>query len=304
MATNPLTYSIQDDFGGSFSSVNFSTDIQDPANGVERSLSHINTTGDVINVYFVGSSDIAQADVDIIQGASYPSPIGGLIASHDPTPQDAAPIAVYQSFSEDPHRARLDGVLISVGASQWGKADYALPENLHLNEAHVQWSGCFAGDYGYTCLIHPDSEGSLAQAASAGANKVDVGAKVSYFSPSVGAEAIELWNSEETQLLEVHKIYSTSGTEVFFNGTTLAADRNTSVKMKARFGSFSPMRGASNLLGGLQFFPSSGLFSLRQTYAVTSILSAGLKLSSRVCTTADAGTRVVTVNFLLRVPAS
>jgi len=303
MATNPLTYSITDDFGGSFNSANFATDIRNPVNGVERSLSHINTDGDDIEVYFVGSGDVAQSDVDKIQGASYPSPIGGLIASHDATPAAADPTPVTQTFSVDPHRAKLDGVIIEVGASGFGKADYTLPENLHLNEAHVEWSGCFKGDYGYTCLIHPSSEGTLNSSASSGATQVDVGALSPYFNPAVGAEHIEFWNSDEDTLLEVHRIDSVSGNNVVFDGTTLAADRDTSVKVKARFGSFSPIRGTNRIQGGLHFFPGSGKFELRQVYSVTAVIAAGLKLSSRVITTADTGTRTVTVNFLFRLPA-
>lgn len=94
MATNPLTYSISSDFGGSFNPKNFGLDIQDPINGVERSFSHITTDGDVIEVNFVGDSDIAQSDVEKIQGADYPTTIGGLIASHDITPIDPEPESV------------------------------------------------------------------------------------------------------------------------------------------------------------------------------------------------------------------
>lgn len=302
MATNPLTYSKSTDFGGAFNPTNFATDIQNPANGIERALSHINTDGDDIEVHFVGAGDIAQADVDKIQGASYPSPVGGLIASHDATPAAPDPTPVYQTFLEDPHRAKLDGVVVEVGASGFGKADYVMPEDLHLNEAHVQWSGCFKGDYGYTCLIHPASEGTLNSAGTQGDGQVDVGSLSPYFNPAVGAEHIELWSSDETQLLEVHKIASLSGNNVVFSGSTLAANRDTSVKVKARFGSFSPARGTNKIGGGLQFFPGEGKFELRQVYSVTAKLSAGLKLSSRVITTADAGTRLVSVNFLFRIP--
>jgi hypothetical protein len=241
--------------------------------------------------------------MDIIQGASYPSPVGGLIASHDASTTAPDPTPVYQTFSEDPHRAKLDGVTIEAAASAFAKADYTLPEDLHLNEAHVQWSGVFKDDYGYTCLIHPNSEGNLNSSASSGATQVDVGSLSTYFNPAIGAEHIEFWNSDETQLLEVHPIDSLSGDNVVFDGTTLAADRDTSVKVKARFGSFSPVRGTNLLEGGLQFFPPASRFDLKQVYSVTAVLSAGLKLSSRVITTSDAGTRVVTVNFLFRLPA-
>ena len=110
MPTNPLTYSIQNDFLGSFSSANFANDIRTPANGVERALSHIVTNGDAIQVHFVGSSDIAQSDVDLIQGASYPTPVGGLIAAHDATP--AAEPALTVQLDAAYHQKTPEGLFL------------------------------------------------------------------------------------------------------------------------------------------------------------------------------------------------
>jgi len=82
----------------------------------------------------------------------------------------------------------------------------------------------------------------------------------------------------------------------------LALARDTSINVKARYGSFSPCRGENLLEGGIPFHCENGVFSLKQVYAVTAIIPPGMIISSRVKTTSDIGTRCVTVSFLFRSP--
>lgn len=158
---------------------------------------------------------------------------------------------VQQTFTVDNHRAKLDGVSITAEADSWGVGDYTMPQDLHLNEAHVQWSGCFPGDYGYTCLLHPGGDSTTTADASSGADRIEVGAsQAPYYDPSQGATDIEIWSPDESTLLEIHPILSVSGQEVIFNGTTLLAERLTGHKTKVRYGAFSPCRGGGTYRGG------------------------------------------------------
>jgi hypothetical protein len=212
---------------------------------------------------------------------------------------------IQQTFTVDEHRAKLDGVYITAGPDTWGVGDYVMPQGLHLNEAHVQWAGCHPGDYGYTCLIHPGGTSTVAVNALQGADRVEVQtAHAPVYNPALGATDIEIWSSDGLTLLEIHPIASRQGDEVVFDGTTLLADRVSGHVTKVRYGSFSPCRGTGRLEGGLPFHENNGKFSLSQVYSMTGVIAAGLIVSSRVRTTAEAGTREVTVTFLFREPVT
>jgi hypothetical protein len=81
MADKVYTYLIATDFGGALHAGNFDEAIR--GSEITRSLRGVSDDGEGnANVAFVGAGDLSQADLDLLQGAGYPT-VGGLIAAHD-----------------------------------------------------------------------------------------------------------------------------------------------------------------------------------------------------------------------------
>jgi hypothetical protein len=301
MAEKIYTYSKASDFGGTFNSDRFTLEVE--ASSIERKLSRIGAVADVISVVFKGSNDLSVADEAVLQGASYPSPIGGLVAAHDGTSVDVDPTRVRQVFHVDEHRAQVDGHSLEATADSWAYDDYVLPTDLHLNEAVVVHDGFFAGDYAFPCIINPAGDCQLAQSEVQGETTIHLAAgKAVWFDPAFGAQHIEFWDNGMTELFEVHPIISADPTPdtVLISGGLVAA-RDTTVKVRVRYGSFCPVRGADGTEGGLVGIGRER-FEVRQPYSMTSLIPAGMIISARMKTTADVGTRKLTTTYIFRTP--
>lgn len=208
---------------------------------------------------------------------------------------------VYQEFSATPHQIRIDGIGFQATADKWVKHDYSLPVALHIQEAWIIFKDCKLGDYGMMTIIHPSSEVNLAESASQGATQVNVGAaNAPYFDPDNGAKYIAFWNAAEDELLEAHAITGVSGALVtIVDG--LAAARDTTVKVKARYGGYTIPRG-TNLLEGGFFLLNSEALHIQNPYSLSDEIAAGMKIAYRVKTTDVTGTRSFVVNMLFRTP--
>jgi hypothetical protein len=81
MADIFYTYSIATYFPSGIDLDNLTTEIQ--SSNITRSLRSITSDSTNLTVTFVGSDALAQSDLDLLQGASFPTP-GGIIAAHNP----------------------------------------------------------------------------------------------------------------------------------------------------------------------------------------------------------------------------
>lgn len=192
----------------------------------------------------------------------------------------------------------FDGVSLSVGADAWGKVDYSMPEAYHFQGALLSWGDCALGDYGWVCLTHPATGGNLgAEAASGQANVTVATGTGAYFDPVNGASYLEVWDSSGN-LKEVRKIASVSGDVVALD-SNLQGTYDTTHKAIARLDGHSPVRGTHGLDAGIRLFGTSH-YQIDNALDITNPIPAGLTLSIRVRTTADAGTRKVAVSFIFR----
>jgi hypothetical protein len=302
MAEKIYTYSKASDFGGVFNSDRFTLEVE--ASSIERKLSRIGAVGDVVQVVFKGANDLSVADETTLQGASYPSPVGGLVAAHDGSPVDVDPTLVRQIFHVDDHRAQVDGHTLEAVADEWKWNDYSIPYDLHLNESLVYFDGFFPGDYAFPCVINPAGDGGLGQAESAGATTIHLATgKAAYYNPALGAQHIEFWDAGKNNLLEVHSILSADAgpDTVEIPSPGLVGAMAADVEVRVRYGSFCPVRGQKGIEGGLHGI-GQDRFSLRQPYSMTDILPAGTIISARMKTTSDVGTRKLACTYIFRTP--
>ena len=299
--TTTVSYSKSTDFGGAFNAANFDAEIR--ASAITRALSGVDESGDDIDVVFNGGDSLPQADLDLLQGASYPSPIGGLIAAHDPVAKVTAS-KVSPSFTVDAHRAKLDGTSIQCDQDQWCTKDISLPEDLHLQEAYAVWKNGQLGDYVLVAVVNPAAESTTSTTASATSTEVDVGAgEAPYYDPVLAsAEAIEFWDGtgETANLLEVRDIDHLDGTTVHMVGG-LSQEIPAGTVTKVRLSAFSPLRGPAGTDGGF-YFLGDAFFQLTNPHTFTELLTAGLVFSTRIRTADVAGTRQFAANFIFRTP--
>lgn len=295
MAEFPKTYSEAADFpGGKVNTTKLDKAIRDHAD-ITTGIWGVDQTGDVVTVKF--KADPSATEMTALDGDTL-APAGGLIAKHDNTP--GAPGDTLDPRVGGP-KQDLDGVSLSASESSWTKADYNIPEDYHLQGVHAQWQNGKLGDYVWLAVIHPLSQGVVAVTAAVAATTVDVGAALApYYNPVNGAAYIEFWDNAETVLHEVRKIVSVSGNVVTFS-PGLAAERNTTVKIKARYSGFSPIRGIDGVDGGLRIL-NGGEFMFYNELAITDKLLANLIMSVRLRTVSAVGLRELVCNPIFRKP--
>lgn len=301
MADKTYEYSKAADFGGAFNSDRFR--LQVDGSEITRKLRGINTIGDAVYVVFKGAGDLTTPELDELQGASYPAPIGGLIAAHSGLPVDQDPQLVRQVFHVDNHRAQVDGHILECAASEWGYDDYVIPHDLHLNESLVFFDGFKPGDYAFPVVINPAGDTDLSDGESQGETVIRLGSgKAVWYQPAYGAQHLELWNAAMDTLLECHAIVSADPSpDTVTIATGLVAARDNTVKARVRYGSFCPVRGAEGISGGL-YAIGQDRFSLRQPYSMTNLLPAGTVISARMKTTAEVGDRKLACTYIFRTP--
>ena len=195
----------------------------------------------------------------------------------------------------------IDGVFLSGTASQHVRADYSMPEDLHLQGAKVRWKNASLGDIGWLAVIHPSSQGSPAVQANSAQADVDVGASLApYYDPANGARYMEFWNAADDTIIEVVKILSRAGNVVTL-ASNLAETHPITENIKARYDGFSPVRGTHGLDGGMRLL-SNGVENFHNNLGITNKISTGLIVSVRMILTSDVSTRDMTVNYKFRVP--
>lgn len=190
----------------------------------------------------------------------------------------------------------VDGISVSAGANSEQHVCYTIPASLHLDELLVLWKDFESGDQGWLRLMHPSANGN--PAADPSGTSVDVGALSPYYDPANGAQALEFWDSGETELLEVVPIASIAGTVVTL-ASTPAGTYTTANKIKARYQSFNPISGTHGLDGSFCFL-GAGSVSLGAPNEQTAALPAGLDFCIGVKVGSGGATRQLAVNFIFR----
>jgi len=195
----------------------------------------------------------------------------------------------------------VDGVFLSAIAGAWARADYTMPESLHVQGVYAHWKNCLGGDYAWIVVTHPQLATPAVQ-ADAGQADVNVGAPAlaAVFDPTNGARYLEFWNAADDTLIEVVKIASVSGSVVTL-ASNLQETHATDVTLRARFDGFSPVRGTHGLDGGFRLLNSATML-LRNEIGITAILPAGLILSLRLRTSVVVGAREMAVSYIFRKP--
>lgn len=206
-----------------------------------------------------------------------------------------------QEFREHKLGMLIDGVSFEQEANLWSNTPLQIAQDLHIQEAWIEWESCKIGDYGFIVAIHPEGETNLKASASQGATSVNVGAAYApYYNPANGKRSIEFWNAAETELLEVRTVTGISSPNVNFT-PGLAAARDTTVKVKPVYGRYGPIRGSNGNLGGYRMI-ASGVAHIENPFSISARLPSGFIIGVRVKTVSTSGTRQFAINFLFRSP--
>lgn len=194
-----------------------------------------------------------------------------------------------------------DGLSITASANTEKYVDYLMPQDLHLDELIVLWKNFESGDRTWLSLINPAGDGNPAQNPSG--STIDVGTSLSpYYNPAAGAEAVEVYNTDQTALLEVVPIQSISGSVVTLT-KALAGTYTTANKIRVRIQSFNPVRG-SNGRGGGFFFLGDGFRPIGAPNEQTAKLPKGLIFNVGLDLVSGGSTRGFCVNFVFRKPVA
>lgn len=294
MAAVKKTKSLTTDFGSSFNSDNWRSEINASTiiTQIDDAAGGIRVNGDVIDTWF--KEELSAGDQTTFDG---------LPASHDSV-EALLKDQVENSTKIGESKTDFDGVWIGAQpADKWGYVDYAMPEDYHISGVSVQWKGMFAGDYAWLAVIHPSGTGSPAVQANAGQATIDMGATLApYYDPASGAAYLEVWDETGADpiLKEVRKIVSKAGNVITVDAN-FANNVLVTWKIRARYNGFSPVRGTDGVEGGLPMLGDSS-FIYQNTNHVTSKITAGLVLSARLRTVADVGNRDFVVGVIFRKP--
>lgn len=192
----------------------------------------------------------------------------------------------------------IDGVSLSAIATEQKRAEYSMPEALHLQGVLLTWTGCQPGDYGWIAVIHPSGDAALAIAANAGLASVTLptGLGAVY----TAAAYMEFWEPDNSKIREVRKIASVAN-DVVTLASNLAQTHAIGINIRARVDGFSPVRGANGIDGGLRLL-NSGRMLIENQNGMTALISAGLLLSARLIASSVVGARELAVNYRFRKP--
>lgn len=279
--------SLTSHFSNSFYSDNWVSEIQNSA--ITIALDYVEVNGDQIRTYFKDTLD--QDNIDIFNA---------LPAVHDATPPAAAVIEVKPHYGDD--STVIDGISVQFTASQWARVEYDFVEDLSIQSVHVTYTNLQHGDYGRLSISHPVNENgyfSPTSVVSINDTTLSVDATAAATAAAAGI-ALEFWNNDDTELLEIRGIAGVNGTTITL-AEAVTHNHSTSARIRLIVGCFSPIGG-----GGTDHIESgfravgNGNVRFGSENEATAPITAGLQLAHRFKASSAVATREIAVSYRFR----